>query len=87
MTHFLISEERPEGFKLEDILSSIRKDIILRATKILDDERPEARRVLENNVRILQLLSDSISIAEESSRLLDKHFGPSEPGKPRIGTT
>ena len=86
MTQFLISEEKPEGFKLEDILVAIRKDIVLRATKILDDNRPEARRVLENNVKILQLLSDSINIAEDSTRLLDKHFGPHEPGKPRIGT-
>ncbi len=86
MTSFLISDEKPEGFKLEDILSLIRKDIILRATKILDDDRPEARKVLENNVKILQHLSESINIAEDSSRLLDKHFGRHEPGKPRIGT-
>ena len=86
MTHFLISDEKPEGFKLEDILSSIRKDIILRATKILDDDRPEARTVLENNIKILQLLSESINVAEDSTRLLDKTFGRHEPGKPRIGS-
>lgn len=86
MTQFLISEEKPEGFKLEDILGAIRKDIILRATKILDDDRPEARQVLENSIKILQLLSESINIAEDSTCLLDKNFGRHEPGKPRIGT-
>ena len=86
MTQFLISDDRPEGFKLEDILGSIRKDMILRATKILDDDRPEARKVLENNIKIMQLLSESINITEDSTRLLDKHFGRHEPGKPRIGT-
>ena len=55
MTHFLISDENPQGHKLEDILSVIRKDIFYRSTKILDDNRPEARSVLENNVKILSL--------------------------------
>jgi hypothetical protein len=86
MSLFLVTEENPEGYKLEEILAAIRKEIILRATKILDDNRPEARQVLENNVKILQLLSESINIAEESSRMLDQSFGPRQPGQPRIGT-
>lgn len=86
MTHFLISDDNPEGHRLEDILAMVRKDMILRATKIVDDHRPEARQVLENNLKILQLLTDSINIAEDSTRLLDKHLGPSQPGQPRIGT-
>ncbi len=86
MTQFLINEDNPDGMQLEEILIAIRNDIILRATRILDDNRPEARQVLDNNVRILQLLSESINIAEDSTRLLDKHFGRHEPGKPRIGT-
>ena len=85
MTQFLVTEDNPQGYKLEEILSAIRKDILLRATKILDDDRPEARHVLENNLRILQLLSESINIAEDSSRLLDKSFGPHQHGQPRIG--
>jgi hypothetical protein len=86
MSLFLVTEDNPEGYKLEEILAAIRKEIILRATKILDDNRPEARQVLDNNVKILQLLSDSINIAEESSRVLDQSFGPHQPGQPRIGT-
>lgn len=85
MTQFLITEENPEGYKLEDLLSVIRKDIMLRATKIIDDRRPEAQQVLANNLKILQLLTESIEIAEESSTLLDRHFGPHKPGEPRIG--
>ncbi len=86
MTHFLITDDNPEGHRLEDILAMIRKDMILRATKIVDDHRPEARQVLENNVKILQLLTECINIADESTRLLDKQLGPSQPGQPRIGT-
>ena len=85
MTHFLITDENPEGYKLEDILTLIRRDIILRATKIVDDSKPQAKQVLENNIRILGLLSDCIGIAESSTRTLDKEFGPPVKGKPRIG--
>ncbi len=85
MPQFLITEENPDGFKLEEILAVIRKDIILRATKILDDEREQALQVLENNIKILGLLSECINIATESTRLLDRSFGPHKDGEPRIG--
>jgi len=85
MTQFLVTEENPTGYRLEDILTVIRKDIILRATKIIDDERPQARQVLENNIRILNMLSECINIAQDSTRILDKAFGPHIDGEPRIG--
>ena len=85
MTHFLVTDERPDGYKLEEILSVIRKDIISRATKIVDDDRVQARQVLENNIKILSLLTECINAAEDSSRLLDKAFGPHKEGEPRIG--
>ena len=85
MTHFLVTDERPDGYKLEEILSVIRKDIISRATKIVDDDRVQARQVLENNINILSLLTECINAAEDSSRLLDKDFGPHKDGEPRIG--
>lgn len=87
LTH-LISKENPSGLKLEDILIGIRRDIIFRCTKIVDDTRPEARHVLDNNTRILILLGEAIGLAEESTSILDKAFGPSLSGgggKPRIG--
>jgi len=86
MTHFLVNAETPDGYKLEEILIAIRKEIILRTKKIVDDHRPEAHRVLGDNIKILQLLSDGIMLAEEGSRILDKTFGPPKDGQPRIGT-
>ena len=88
MTHFLASEGNETGFKLEDILSVVRADIIKRCDKIVGDTRDEAVQVLENNIQILQLLSQSIRLAEESSRVLDRSCGPSseDEDKPRIGT-
>ena len=85
MTHFLVTDENPKGYKLEDILSMIRKDIMTRALKIADDNGAEARRVLQNNMRILGLISEAITLAEDSTAVLTRSFGPSKQGKPRIG--
>ena len=87
MTHFLATEENPEGYRLEDILMLIRKDMLLRASKIADDRRPEALQVMHNNVQILQLISEAIALADESTRILDKAFGHLKDGSPRIGTS
>lgn len=85
MTHFLVTEDKPDGYRLEDILKIIRKDIFLRTTKIMEDDRPEAQIVLDNNVKILGLLSEAIVLAENSTTVLQKSFGPSRDGRPRIG--
>jgi hypothetical protein len=85
MTQFLVTEENPKGYKLEEILSVVRNDILIRATKIMSDNRDEARHVLANNMRVLQLLTDSIEIAEDSSRVLERSFGKHVDGSPRIG--
>ena len=86
MTHFLVSETNPQGHKLEDILMSIRKEVLGRCTKIVDDHAPEAKRVLSNNVKILHLLGDAIGMAEDSTTTLDRSFGrASEGDPPRIG--
>ena len=85
MTHFLVTDDNPDGYKLEDILKIIRKDMFLRTTKIMEDDRPEAQAVLNNNVKILSLLGESIAAAEDSTIVLQKSFGPSRDGKPRIG--
>ena len=89
MTRFLVSEENPQGSKLEDILRILRKDVLERCTKITDDLRSEAQLVLNNNVKVLEHLSEAIRLAEDSSQILDKAFGPSQAAKggpPRIGT-
>lgn len=88
MTHFLVSEEKPDGRKLEEILIELRADILSRCTRISGDLRPEALHVIANNMAILQHLSDAIELAMDSTALLDRAFGPSQTGKggpPRIG--
>jgi hypothetical protein len=88
MTRYLVSEDNPQGRKLEDILIELRAEILGRCTKLTGDSRQEALDVLANNVAILQNLTDSIEIAIDSTTLLDKAFGPSQAdkgGPPRIG--
>ena len=85
MTHYLATDENPDGYKLEDILSLIRQDIIKRVGKIAQDCKPEAHHVLKNNIKILGLITECIEIANSSTELLDKSFGPSNRGEPRIG--
>lgn len=84
MTSFLVSDENEKGFRLEDILISIRKDILARCLKITDDTRPEALHVLNNNMKILNLMSEAIILADDSTKVLDRAFGPSG-DTPRIG--
>ena len=75
MTRFLISETNPDGHTLEDILQGIRSDVLIRCTKISEDNRAEPKHVLNNNIKILALLSQAIDFAEDSTRSLVKAFG------------
>ena len=86
MTHFLKSDDNPEGYKLEDILRAIRKDVIKRCTKIIDDPAPSAQEIIANNMTVLTLLTEAIDLADESTQLLNKKFNPpNADGSPRIG--
>ena len=84
MTHFLSTDENPDGYKLADILSIIRQDIIVRAGKISGDKRTEARQVLANNMHILVKITECIELAENSTQILDRSFGQ-RGDEPRIG--
>lgn len=87
MTKLLLSPDNPDGWKLEDIIDEIQNDIIRRTARIVDDNRPEARTVLHNNIEIMQLLTVCSEKAYDSTRVLNT-LGPSvspNGGAPRIG--
>ncbi|MBP5856854.1 hypothetical protein KAJ83_07535 [Marivibrio halodurans] len=87
MTKYLVSEENPDGLRLEAMLRVLRGEVLTRCTLITDDTRAEAQQVLANNIKVLELLSEAIQLAESSTHTLDKAFGPSHKGGlPRIGT-
>jgi hypothetical protein len=83
-TKLLKTAENPDGWRLEDIMSEIQNDIVRRTQKIIDDDRPDARAVLNNNIEIMSLLSKCVEKAEDSSRILNS-LGPHQEGQPRIG--
>lgn len=88
MTRFLKSESNPDGRRLEDILLELRADVLTRCTKISGDIRPEALQVMSNNMKVLDHLTAAIELAQDSTHLLDRAFGPSQAedgGEPRIG--
>jgi len=85
MTHFFQTDANPKGYKLEEILILLRKDLLARAIKIADDHRSEALIVMANDIKILEHLTHAIELAANSTDLLDRAFGPSKSNNPRIG--
>jgi hypothetical protein len=88
MAKFLITEDNSDGYALEQILDEIRGEVLGRCQHITGDNRPEAELVLSNNIEILQLLTKSIHLAENSTKILNLSFGrkQSQSDEPRIGT-
>ena len=70
MTNYLVSPENPDGKRTEDILSDIRAEILVRMATYGDDPRPEAKAVMENNLKIAQLLTEAIHLAEANTNKL-----------------
>ena len=70
MTKLLVSDTNPKGHTTEAVLGVIRQDIITRLYRHAGDPGKEARQVLDNNVRILQLLGEAIALAEQNTRTL-----------------
>lgn len=88
MTRFLESEDNPAGFKLEEILTALRADVLKRCVRISSDDRPEALLVMANNIKVLEHLTHAIELANENTKTLDRSLGrprPGERGAPRIG--
>ncbi|MEQ8354355.1 MAG: hypothetical protein RH942_02360 [Kiloniellaceae bacterium] len=70
MTKHLVSQDNPEGKRTEDLLAEIRAEILTRMANYGDDPRPEAKTVMENNLKIAQLLTDAIHLAEVNTNTL-----------------
>ena len=66
----LVSQDNPKGRRSEEILAEIRAEILVRVANYGDDPRPEAKAVMENNLKIAQLLTDAIHLAEANTKKL-----------------
>lgn len=83
-TTLLVTAENPGGWTIEALLTEVQNDMVRRCSKIIDDQRPEARAVLNNNIEILSLLNQCIAKAQDSTRILNR-IGRHVDGRPRIG--
>lgn len=82
----LMGPQNPTGWKLEELLPQIAREIEAKTLKIADDPRTVARLVAENNGMIVWHLEEAEALQRTSYVALDS-MGPNEGplGKPRIG--
>lgn len=85
MTQLLASPAHPDGWTLEDVLEALRGDMMRRSAHMVDDPRPEVRRLIANNVAIMEHLTHCLHRAQESARVLDKIGAGSGPGSDAYG--
>lgn len=82
----LMSPENPGGWKLEELLAQLHREVSTKCAKIETDSRPPAKHVLRNNQQIMGLLKQAEALQRDSYDVLDA-MGPNQGplGKPRIG--
>ena len=81
MTKLLVSDDNPNGAKLEDILRILRNDIIARCNVSVETHERETEKVVANNMRILNLLTECIDLAEASTDILVQAYGVEQAAK------
>ena len=72
MTKILMSPDNPKGLKLEVLLEQVPGDLMEGCAHIADDYRPDAARVLRNNIEIMGLLSECLDRAHESAKAVNR---------------
>ena len=82
----LMGPANPHGWKLEDLLDKIIREVAAKSEKIADDRSPQAVAVTRNNLEICDLLIKAVTCQKDSMDLLDR-MGPNQgpTGQPRIG--
>jgi UDP-N-acetylmuramyl tripeptide synthase len=81
MTKLLVSDDNPNGAKMEDILRILRNDIIARCNVSVATHERETEKVVANNMRILNLLTECIDLAEASTDILVQAYGVEQAAK------
>lgn len=84
--YILMGTENYDGWKLEDLLGQLIKELHLKSAKIATDQSHEARMVLNNNASIINCLDaarDSQLNSQDILAAKGENQGPE--GTPRIG--
>ncbi|MBH0174723.1 hypothetical protein IHV09_14235 [Fictibacillus sp. 23RED33] len=82
----LMGSENHNGWKLEELLAQVKKEVSQKINKIVNDPSPQAQLVVRNNLAIIEHLGAAEALQRSSYVVLDamrENEGPS--GKPRIG--
>jgi hypothetical protein len=82
----LMGSENHNGWKLEELLSQLKKEVSEKINKIINDESPQSQLVVRNNLAIIEHLGAAEALQRSSYIVLDamkENEGPT--GKPRIG--
>lgn len=85
-TPVLMSKENPTGWKLEDLLVQLQKELMLKTLNIVSDSSPTALLVRSNNINIIDFINKAEVLQRDSYSqlaMLRPDDGPM--GKPRIG--
>lgn len=85
-TPILMSAENPNGWKLEDLLAQLRKELLIKTEKITGDSSVLSLKVQCNNLSILRHLHTAESLQRDSYALLATKAPDEGPnGQARIG--
>jgi len=88
MKPILMSAENPTGHKLDVLVSQLMLEILDKNKKIVHDQSEEARMVFQNNIGIIEYLTNVRDLQIGSMECLDllaENEGPN--GNPRIGVS
>lgn len=88
MSNLLMSKENPNGWKLEELLAQIHRELGEKNQLLLNDDCKVSEMIQLNNHEIMYNLMDSIHLQNDTMNRLDalgENQGPT--GKPRIGNT
>jgi hypothetical protein len=82
----LMSKENPNGWKLEELLAQIRKELLVKTEKITGDESTVSMKVQCNNLSIMRHLFNAEALQRESIAVLATKAPDQGPtGLARIG--
>jgi hypothetical protein len=84
--NILMGTENPEGYKLEELLSQVKKEVSEKINKVINDPSPQAQLVVKNNLAIIEHLGAAEALQRSSFIVLDAMKPNEGPfGTPRIG--
>lgn len=82
--NILMGTDNEHGWKLEDLLEKIRKEVKAKSAKIKESPHPQRDMILTNNGRIMEHLHNAISYQKETYRQLDAVAPNRGPKHPRL---